>query len=377
MRIGLMLRHYEQLGGGVRVYTENLLPRLFTIGKHHEFVLMYQNPALIGTYGSYPNVEEIASRIPGTVLWDQLAVPWMERKRKFDLIFNLKLTVPLAVKARTVFVMHGSEWFIIPESFLWYDRWYFERLAPIYCRRAAAFITVSHRVKRDVLKHIDVNPKKVFPVYNGYDSDLFHIISDRERLRAVQQHYRLPERFILWVGQRYPPKNCGRLFQAFAQIKDDIPHTLVIVGEQRWRAQQELQLVKDLGIQDRVHFAGWVSHDDLPVFYNLADLFVLPSLCEGFGIPLLEAMACGCPIVAANTCTPPEIVEEAGYFVNPLDVGEIASGIKHVLLDQSRREEMARRGLSRVQSFGWAQCAKETLSVLERAAGHSDSLEHP
>jgi glycosyltransferase involved in cell wall biosynthesis len=363
-----MLRHYEQQGGGVRVYTQNLLPKLFTIGKHHEFVAMYQNPALIGTYASYANVEETALRVPGTVLWDQLAVPWIERKRKLDLIFNLKLTVPLAARTRTVFVMHGSEWFVIPETFLWYDRWYFKCFAPLYCRRAHAFITVSHTVKRDVVSHTDVNPKKVFPVYNGYDSDVFRVIGDRDRLQAVQERYRLPERFILWVGQRYPPKNCGRLFQAFARIKGDIPHTLVIAGEQRWRAEQELELVKDLGIQDRVQFAGWVSHDDLPVFYNLADLFVFPSLCEGFGIPLLEAMACGCPIVAANTCTPPEIVDGAGYLVNPLDVTEIATGIKEVLSDRGRRDEMARRGLARVQSFGWTQCARDTLTVLENAS---------
>ncbi len=360
-----MLRHYEQHEGGVKVYTQNLLPHLFPMNSKNHYVLMYQNPNLIGTYASYPNVDEMALSIPGSIIWDQVAVPWIAKKKKLDVIFNPKFTIPLLSSAKKVFVLHGSEWFVIPKTFLWYDRWYFSKLVPLYCRHADKFISVSHTVKNDVVKFTGVDPDKVIPIHNGYDQDRFHVIKDSNHLKAVKQKYQLPNKFILWVGQIYPPKNVGRLLRAFSQIKGEISHQLVIAGEQRWQGKDELRLIRDLGIQDRIHFTGWVSHDDLPVFYNLADLFVLPSLYEGFGIPLLEAMACGCPVLTSRTGTPPEVVGDTGYLVDPLNVDEIAKGIREVLSNLRIREAMVQKGFERVKSFSWEKCARETLEVLE------------
>src|SRR5690554_5919463 len=115
MKIGIMLRHYEQLEGGVKHYTKSLLPQLFTLAPQNHYTLLYQNPKLLGTYAGYPNVEELVMRMPGTVLWDQLAVPWMTRGRQLDVIFNPKFTIPFLHRAKKVWVFHGSEWFIIPE----------------------------------------------------------------------------------------------------------------------------------------------------------------------------------------------------------------------------------------------------------------------
>lgn len=365
MRIGIMLRHYEQHEGGVKVYTQNLLPHILSMDSENHYVLMYQNPGLIGTYENYTNADEVALPIPGTILWDQIAVPWIEKKKKLDVIFNPKFTVPFLSRAKKVFVLHGSEWFVIPETFLWYDRLYFGKFTALYCRHADKFITVSRTVKRDVVKFTGVNPDKVVPIHNGYDQNLFDVITDSDRLKAVKQKYQLPDRFIVWVGQIYPPKNVGRLLQAFWQIKDGIPHHLVIVGEERWKAKGELQLIEDLGIQDRVHFTGWVSHDDLPVIFNLAELFVFPSLYEGFGIPLLEAMACACPVITSKTGSPPEVVEGAGHLVNPLDVNDIAKGISEALSNHGLREARIQKGLERVKSFSWEKCAKEVLDVIQ------------
>jgi glycosyltransferase involved in cell wall biosynthesis len=150
-----------------------------------------------------------------------------------------------------------------------------------------------------------------------------------------------------------------------AKVKDEIPQKLVIAGEERWRAKEDLELIERLGIKDWIHFTGWVSHDDLPAFYNLADLFVLPSLYEGFGIPLLEAMACGCPVLTSTTGSPPEVVEDAGYLVNPIKVDDIAAGICEVLSNSELRSAMVVKGLERVKDFSWEKCARETLRVLE------------
>jgi glycosyltransferase involved in cell wall biosynthesis len=365
MKIGIMLRHYEQQEGGVKVYTKKLLPLLFSYGAQHEFVLIYQNPKLPGTYAQYKNVEEIAVGLPGTVTWDQLAVPWVAWKKRLDLIFNPKFTVPFFTKAKTMFVLHGSEWFVIPEHFLKHDQWYFNLFVPLYCRRSDAFVAVSNAVKADVVKHTGVDERKVFPIHNGFDPDVFQPVRDPARLRAVRDKYRLPERFILWCGQIESRKNIARLLRAFASIKDDVPHQLVLAGEQRWSTRAELQVMEDLQLRDRVYFPGWIQHGDLPAVYSLADLFAFPSLYEGFGIPLIEAMACGCPVVAADTCAAPEVLGGSGWLVDPLSVESIAAGMKKVLFDSELRAAMVAKGIERAKAFSWEQCAKQVLAVFD------------
>lgn len=365
MKIGIMLRHYEQQEGGVKVYTKKLLPLIFSYGAQHHYVLIYQNPKLLGTYAQYPNVEEVAVGMPGTVPWDQIAVPWVARKKQLDLIFNPKFTIPFFTKAKKMFVLHGSEWFVIPEHFLKHDRLYFNIFVPLYCRFSDAFVAVSNAVKDDVVKYAGVDPRKVFPIHNGFDPGLFQPVCDAERLRSVRQKYKLPERFILWCGQIESRKNVARLLRAFARIKNDIPHQLVLAGEQRWSSRAELQVMQELRLEDRVYFPGWIQHGDLPAVYSLADLFVFPSLYEGFGIPLIEAMACGCPIVTANTCAPPEVLDGSGWLVDPLSVDDISAGMKKVLFDSELRAGMTAKGIERSKAFSWDQCAKQLLAVFD------------
>jgi glycosyltransferase involved in cell wall biosynthesis len=375
LRLGIMLRHYEQKDGGVRVYTRRLLPLLFSMGAAHEWVLIYQNPALVGTYAGYPNVTEVACTLPGSVLWDQLGVPRVARQHRLDVIFNPKFTVPIFTSAKTVFVMHGSEWFAIPEHFLWYDRLYFRRAVPAYLRRADAVIAVSNAVKRDTVRHVGIPAQKIAPIHNGFDPEGFRPVRDSRKLDTVRATYRLPRYFLLWAGQMESRKNLGRLFQAMAKVKDRIPHSLVIAGAQRRQfpmaagVEEDLKLLSKWGIEDRVHFAGWISHDDLPAVYSLADAYVFPSLYEGFGIPLLEAMACGCPILTANTCGPPEVIDGAGKLVDPLNVDAIAEGIVQLVQDDLLRARYIARGLQRAREFSWAKCASEVLALLERTAG--------
>src|SRR5262249_24108993 len=277
-----------------------------------------------------------------------------------------KFTVPLFTSAKTVFVLHGSEWFVIPEHFKRHDQFYFNRAVPVYCRHSTGFIAVSNAVKADVVRYIGVDPRKVTPIHNGFDPTVFQPERDPDRLRAVREKYRLPEKFILWAGQIESRKNIARLLQAFARIKDEFPHHLVMAGALRWNSQTELRVIRELGIADRICQPGWIDHGDLPAVYCLADQFAFPSLYEGFGIPLLEAMACGCPIVTASTCAPPEVCDGAAELVDPLNVDEIATAMREVLLDPALREQMGARGIERARDFSWEKCTREILALFDR-----------
>ena len=370
MKIGIMLRHYEQLEGGVKHYTKSLLPKLFTLGPQHQYTLVYQNPRLVGTYSGFPNVEELVVRMPGTVLWDQLAFPWATRHRRLDIVFNPKFTIPLWGRAKKIWVLHGSEWFVIPKHFTWYDRIYVAASVPVYAHLADAFISVAKFVKDDMLKEARIDPDKIFPIYNGIDPQQFYFIDDVERLKAVRAKYNLPDKYIIWVGQIGTRKNIQRLLQSFAQIAREFPHDLVIAGEQRKlqgskEALAGIKQLEQMGLGHRIRFLGWVGHDDLPAIYRMADHFCFPSIYEGFGIPLIEAMACGCPVVSANIGAPPEVCEGAAVLVDPYDVDAITQGMRRVITDGALRSQMIAHGLERAKDFSWEKCARQVLEVFD------------
>lgn len=362
-----MLRHYEQHGGGVLVYTRNLLREMLALDTPHEFVLLYRDPRLVGTYSNGTNegrVHEVAIRAPSIFLWDQLAVRWAEKKEKFDLIFNPKYSLPLLAQCRTVLVCHGLDWYVMPWGSKWMDRLSHRYLIPRYARKAEAIISVSNTTREHVIEYLGINESRVHTIYHGVD-EIFRQPVSQERLNEVRGTYHLPERFFLYVGQIYPPKNFKRLLQAYAQVGPRMGISLVVAGEHRWLCEDELVLIDQLGISPSVVWPGWIDRDTLSAFYVLAEALLLPSLYESFGIPLLEAMSSGCPVVTANRYATQEVVGQAGILVDPEDVDSIAEGMYRIVNDHNLRQLLVKAGRKRACDFSWKKCAQETLKVLE------------
>jgi glycosyltransferase involved in cell wall biosynthesis len=366
MKIGIMLRHYHQHGGGVWVYTRNLVRELLALQTSHEFVFLYRDPKLIGTHADKKCVREIALKATSTFLWDQLAVWRAAKRERLDLLFNPKYSIPLLAVCPTVFVCHGLDWYVMPWGSQWHHRLSHRYLIPRYARRADAVIAVSQTTKQHLIDYLGVGEDRILPVYHGVD-EAFREPAPRECLADTRRTFQLPERFFLYCGQIYPPKNFGRLLRAYARVGPPRGIALVVAGEHRWGCEDQLAIIDRLDLGSWVVTPGWVPRERLPAFYALAEALVLPSLYESFGLPLLEAMASSCPVVTANRYGPRELVGDAGILVDPEEVESIAEGMRRVVTDRALRQWLIESGRERARRFSWRTCANETLQVLERA----------
>jgi glycosyltransferase involved in cell wall biosynthesis len=344
VRIGVMLRHYDQHGGGVRVYTRKLLEAVLQLRTSHEFVFLYRNPALIGTYAASSQVQEVALSARSVMSWDQVAVPAAVRRFGIELLFNPKYSIPLLAGCPSVWVCHGLDWYVIPWASRFTDRLSHRFLVPRYAARAGAIVAVSEVTREHVMHYLKVEPDRVTTVYSGVD-DVFRRPVDPGRREEIRRKYSLPERFLLYAGAIYPPKNFTRLVRAYAQVgpKRGIP-LVVAGGENRFLSERELQEPAALGIAEWVRWPGWVEQEDLVGFYAMAEALLLPSIFESCGLPVLEAMAAGCPVVTTDRYGTRELAEGAAVLVDPESVESIASGIRHVLHDDVLRADLLKAG---------------------------------
>ena len=382
MKIGVMLRAIDEKQG-IGIYTKNLMDHLLALDKKNEYVLFYHNPKYLGHYVRYEHVREklVETPLSSPILqarsapdlslykpiWDQVKIPIEAKREGVDLIFNTKFSVPLFTRRKTVMVLHGSEWFVHPEWFKFYDCVQIRTMMRLYCKKASFLISNSNLTKRDFVNILRVPEDKIKTIYFGINPK-FRRIDDEIFLKKTKEKYHLPEKFILYVGRIYPGKNFGNLILAFSKIHTSLSQKIVVVGHPRFGYQREFASIEKLGLQERILFTGWIPMEDLVALYNLADLFVFPSLYEAFGIPLLEAMACGCPVIASQTGALPEIAGGAAFLFDPYSPDEIAEAIKKVLTEAKLRKELIERGLNRAKEFSWEKCARETLAVFESLA---------
>lgn len=367
MKIGIMLRHFNQHGGGVKNYTNYLLDELFKLNSEHEFFLIYNNPKFIGTYNHHENVNEISIKISSKLLWDQIGVPWIHRKEKFDIIFNPKYSVPFLSSCPKVFVCHGLNSYLMPWGTKFLDRIYRKYIYPRYASVATSIIAVSNSTKKNLIDFLNVEKERIHTIHLGIH-ELYRQKIEEKKLESIKKEYKLPDKFFLYAGQIYPPKNFGRLLMAYSKVGPKLGIYLVVAGEHRWLCDEELEMVEKLGLSKWVIRPGWIKHSTLRHFFALADALLLPSLYEACPSPILEAMATGCPVVTSNRFGTEELAGDAAVLVDPEDIESIASGMENIAVNQQLRNELIKKGYERSNSFSWSKCAKMTLNVLEESA---------
>lgn len=370
LRIGIMLRHLDQHNGGVVVYTNELLDSMLAVESTHEYIFLYQNPALIGTYAGNPRITEVVMASRSRLWWDQVAVPKAARKYGIDVLFNPKFSIALAASCPTSWVCHGQDWYVAPEWSRLRDRLSHRFLVPHYACKADTVIAVSETTRQHVIKYQNLPPERVRTVYSGVAQLFRNPVAESEQ-EELRRRLDLPERFVLYVGAVYPPKNFTRLVEAYAKVGPTRDVGLVIAGgENRFLSEHELEAPERLGLQQWLRRPGWLEQKDLAVLYSMADGLLMPSLYEACPLPLIEAMAAGCPILTSNCHGSAEIAGAAAIQVDPYDIDAIAFALERLLDNESLRTELIAAGRKRATSFSWARCATETLDVLQTIAGY-------
>jgi len=306
--------------------------------------------------------------MPFPRLWTHLRLSWEMARHPPDLLFVPAHVLPIVHPRRSVVTVHDLGYLYYPEAHRLLDRLYLDLSTRYNARAATHLIADSSATKRDLSERYGVEPAKITVVYPGYDVTVFQPVRNEKAIEVVKAQYGIAGDYILFVGTLQPRKNLTRLVKTFSLSNIQYPISniqLVIAGKKGWLYEEIFQQVEKLGLEGRVVFTGYVPEGDLPALLSGARLFVFPSLYEGFGLPVLEAMACGTPVVCSNTSSLPEVAEDAAVLVDPLDVEGLAAAIGRVLGDEELRAKLIERGFEQAREFSWDRCARETLDVLE------------
>jgi glycosyltransferase involved in cell wall biosynthesis len=303
------------------------------------------------------------------ILWEQAVLPFQLVKEGIDLVHSLAFVQPLFNPCPGVVTIYDLSFLLFPEGFNPWKRLYLRFMAPYSARSSQRVIALSQSTKSDLTRLLGIPQEKIEVIPCGVDPRFRPL--NGTLISQFRQRRGLPERMILFVGTIEQRKNVRLLLEAYAQIKKDIPHALVLAGAKGWGAEGVFAQAERLGLTDLI-FAGYVEQEELPLWYNAADLLAYLSLYEGFGLPPLEAMASGTPVVTSNISSLPEVVGDAGVLVDPQDAEVIARAMLKVLRDRGLQEEMRKRGLERAKRFTWQGAAEETVRVYEEAMRGED-----
>jgi glycosyltransferase involved in cell wall biosynthesis len=348
---------------GVGNYTAHLLTALIDRSDARQYILLANRPL----NGETPpgTLGQVGRRFPNRSAWMQLMLPRDLANVRPDVCHFTNSLAPLHAPCPLVITLHDMSLFVHARLHPLKSQLFVRPIIPAVAQRAAAIITVSQHAKREIVAGLRVPSEKVHVIYEAA-APQYRVLTDAAELDRVRRRYELTRPFVLYVGTIEPRKNLTRLVTAFAQARRQCPDLeLVLVGQLGWKYASLLEAIEDLKLGHVVRRLGYVPNDDLPALYNLARVLAFPSLYEGFGLPVVEAMACGTPVLTSNGSSLVEIAANAGYLIDPLDVDDIARGLVCLATDDDLRERLRAAGLTRSAQFSWQRAAEETVRVYD------------
>jgi len=354
---------------GVQFSTENLLLSLAKIDSPLQELEVLLPADYPGQFKDRQYVRSHKTLFPAArrlkrIFYEHFRLPGLLRKEKAQLYHATGYILPWFLKTPNVLTVHDLIALDYPQYCKNENALYFRLCLPRSIKRADRIIAVSYTVKEDILRRFKIDPEKIDVVYHGVDASFKKIVAG-QILERVRNKYHIPQQYILFVGNLEPKKNLVRLIDAFLLLKkkNAIPHKLLIVGQDGWKSEAIHKRLERSGDTSDIVFTGYVDNEDLPAIYSMAALFAFPSLYEGFGLPVLEAMACGTPVLISDRGALPEIAGNIFPQVDPTSVPDIAAGMLKCLTDEVLRARNIRYGLERVKTFTWENTAWQTLEV--------------
>ena len=362
MRIGIdASRAIAPTPTGTETYSLHLIEALLALGGSHRFCLYFRKPPPAGLFaGAEVRVLRFLR------LWTLVGLSLEMAAHPPDVLFVPAHVLPPIHPRASVVTIHDLGYLYEPTRHPRLQRLYLDLSTRWSARAAHSLVADSEATKSDLVARYGVAADKITVAYPGVAADL-RPVADRTQIEMVTRRYGIERPYILYLGTLQPRKNLSRLIEAYAGLGARVPR-LVLAGKHGWQADRFVAEVERLGIAQRVVFAGYVRGEDKAALLSGALAFIFPSLYEGFGLPVIEAQACGCPVICSNVSSLPEVAGGAAVLVDPRDVDAWRAALGQLLESADLRRELAQRGLTNARRFSWQTCAARVLETLERSA---------
>jgi len=368
-RIGIDARTLN-VKGGSKTYADNLLSFYKNKSKYvlftrvyrkdlfcHKIKLNQQNPVL-------------------KTIWEFLILPFLIKKYKIEIFHGLKGFIPPFASCQKIVTVNDLAAFVYPRTSKFPDIIYWRYLIPFYIKKADHIIAISNATKKDIIKYLNISPSKITTIYLGYSKSLFFKKNRNLSYREVRSYLRKKQIKIKRIGEKQiilsvntiqPRKNISRLIKSFEKIASCNDNAiLLLAGKIGWKYEKIIRTYESSNYKDKIFFLGFVPDNILSSLYNISSVLVYPSFYEGFGLPIIEAQACGCPVITSNVSSMPEIAGKAAILVNPQSEKEIADAINTIIKDNKLRKKLIKVGFENAQKFSWKKCAQETKRLYKK-----------
>jgi len=369
MRIGVDISAIQSTKSGVDWYTHRVIEEMMDLLAPDEQLYLFSNreTGFEEHAASRRNVTVVRNGFKYQEPWRQFILPRLLRRYKIDVCFFTNFVLSIAAACPMVLTIHDLSVWLYPRTHSLRNVVWARTLVPISTRRSRRIIADSNNTKLDIVRLIKAPASKVSVIHLGA-TDECNPEPQPEDEEAIQ-HYGIIKPYILFVGTLEPRKNLNTLIKSFDKVAKARPDVhLVLAGRRGWLAQAIFDELERRDLLGRVRITGYVREEYLPALYRQAAVFVYPSLYEGFGLPPLEAMASGTPVIVSRSSSLPEVVGDAGLYVNPLDTNELAEAMDSIFGDPQLAADLRRKGLERAAQFSWKKAAAETLEILRDAA---------
>lgn len=373
LRVGInTLPLFDTVAGAER-YTEKIIRSLAKLDKDGEYVLFLNHYNKERYSVNQNNFKNIICGSPknkiARICYEQFILPGFAEKEKIDILFSTCNVAPVRARCSLITMIFDLHWLIYPHFFDGVKNFYLKKMLEATAKRSAKILTLSESSKKDIVRIFDIAPEKINITYCGSEN------IDHKNCRG-EGPFAPTDKYILFVGQFHKRKNIPALIRAFELIKEklNIPHKLYIVGRAGDGHKEVMRLYEKSKYKDKIKIFGYMFDEYLALMYNNADIFIYPSFYEGFGLPVIEAMRCGIPVISSNASSLPEVGGDGALYFDPQNAHELADKIEILIKDDTRRKELIANGLKQAEKFTWDEVGKRTLEAFEEIANQNMGL---